>query len=176
MQSIDEQLKYMATGNSNILNVTLSGLSSFSDEESLDTNTLFHVECKQPDNTPEDQQTPTGFQSSKMTYAQFLQILKNEFQLAKIDADLQTREGSLEVPSTLVVLENSSPSRRFVLSAISENTRASINGVSCYNMTEAIKNILNEITIPRLSAINSPWLFLSSVVNETGESTTKAAS
>lgn len=85
-------------------------------------------------------------------------------------------EMSLEVPSSLVVMENSVPTRRFVLSAVSENTRASINGVSCYNMTEAIKDILSVLTIPRLSATVSPWLLKADVANEWGDSRTKAAS
>lgn len=76
-------------------------------------------------------------------------------------------EMSLEVPSTYVEIENNPGvySRRFTLSAISENNRASINDVSVYNTTEAMKDILSKITLPKLSAKVSPWIETSSITS-----------
>lgn len=67
-------------------------------------------------------------------------------------------EMSLEVPPAYVELENSSASRRFILSAISENKRASINGVSVYNMADATKDILSKVEVPRVESTISPWV------------------
>ena len=67
-------------------------------------------------------------------------------------------------------------SRRFTLSAISENNRASINGVSVYNTTDAMKDIISKTTLPKLSARVSPWVETLSVTSSRGDSEELVAS
>lgn len=55
-----------------ILSVSLSGLSSFSSNDMLDEETLFHIECAQPTDTSLDKRTASGYKSSKMLFDQLV--------------------------------------------------------------------------------------------------------
>jgi hypothetical protein len=65
----------------------------------------------------------------------------------------------------------------FILSALSENTRASINGASCYNLTPHMAWLLSSVQIPKvLSAVESPWHRISDIKTISGDSHVDAAS
>ena len=155
------------------LSSPISRLEMLSAGERLTDETLILMEHPQSEAEPK---TRTGYISRKLKYQQLTSNLTSDLEMSKINAKLQTLETVMYVPSTLVTIDNSSPFRKFSISAVSENERASINGISAYNMTIEVPDIVSSTVLPRVQAISSPWAEMSNVMSVYGDSYTNMAS
>ena len=128
--------------------------------------TLFEVDV------PED----ASSRSKSVSYKQLLEQIDAGVGMAASRFNVRKLSAELETPTLTATIDVDGFREVYVPSALGENTRGSLDGISCFNLCAEIGRFLAQNEVPYISAVNSPWAFASDVVGVSGDSTTKIAS
>lgn len=160
-----------------VSNIPVSFLEPFPKNANLSGDELFLI--SQPIIGPD--RDVSGYISKSIRYDTLANNVSVSLDIAGIEERIRKLCADFSVGETLNFLSdwnnNGNPYNvPTVLSALMENTRGQIVSVSGYILSDAISNILSNVTLPRLSATESPWVKTSQVTSKIGDSTTLVAS
>lgn len=116
------------------------------------------------------------YTSKNVQYKQLTAQIDVDIGLSKSRFDLRKLSAELETPTLTANIDVNGYQEAYIPSALAENSRGSLNGISAYNLCSEVCGFLVENEIPYISAESSPWVFASDVIGVSGDSTTKVAS
>lgn len=156
-----------------ISNVPVSFLEPLEKGKDLGGSELFLVSM------PVSGESGSGYISKSITYNTVITNLYKDLDIERISSEIARLSNDLHVPAGVSYLSTSGGSPYeypTVISAVAENNRGRIVGVSGYVLSDAVVDILGKTVLPTLSAATTPWLKKTEVTSDIGNSTTLAAS
>ena len=152
-----------------ILNIPVSQLERLPKNSHIGEGDLFMV----------SQPTDGGKVSRSVTYQTLANNVSASLNISGINERIRELSNGIEVAETLSYLSNLTNSRNpipTVISALAENNRGQIVALSGYILSNALSDILYRVQMPKMDAVESPWVRQSQVKDEFGDSTTDPAS
>jgi hypothetical protein len=113
--------------------------------------------------------------SYQLSYEQLTGYIKTKFGLWGIQDNIRDISDDMYVRNMSATIYNTDDNI-FIISALYENGRGVLQSLSTYELRSALSDIITNTEYSQLCAVDSPWIEISNITDDTGTASDKVAS